>query len=423
MENTLIIGLAIIGVLGVALVVLGAYCHKLQLKLYMRDRELAMTRQQYEDLRAEREEFTNMAAGRMIERMQGLSSELLAQHKLASGTDRQHYFQEMQKFTQDLHTRLNETLTKVNELSGVATRSAESFDVLHKAIYEPRIVGFAAETALENCLRSFHLRENIDFKLQISIDKAQGGRIRPDAMVYLPDDICLVIDSKSSKFLFGPEIPEENYAYDSPQNLSKAIRNHVRTLAQKDYVHWVVEDYRKHNDDANVTPTCLMVMWLPSDAAMDNVIKADKAIVEFAKQKNVLICGPSGLWAIVAMAEYRIIAARHSRNQEAIRQEIETLLKAITRLDGNMDDLRKGLTRAFKGLAAFDSYFQNSFVTSASKLIKLGVQPPPNWKGKRALASSQEGDVGQEPKENQNIDQNAMHPNAVALTKLSLVDE
>ena len=57
------------------------------------------------------------------------------------------------------------------------------------------------ETVLENTLKSFGLTAGIDFVLQQTFGSEDGSRLRPDAIVFLPADSVLVIDSKASKFL------------------------------------------------------------------------------------------------------------------------------------------------------------------------------------------------------------------------------
>ena len=125
------------------------------------------------------------------------------------------------------------------------TTNKDAVDVIERALSNPANAGFAAETVLENTLKSFGLTAGIDFVLQQTFGSEDGSRVRPDAIVFLPADSVLVIDSKASKFLLElAQVEDEAAEAAIYEKLSSTMNQHLKSLASKNYRMAVQSDFR-----------------------------------------------------------------------------------------------------------------------------------------------------------------------------------
>ena len=70
-----------------------------------------------------------------------------------------------------------------------------------RALTNPGGAGQMSEIGLENALKNLGLERGRDYVIQPHVTGEEGSALRPDAMVFLPNDMVMVIDSKASKHI------------------------------------------------------------------------------------------------------------------------------------------------------------------------------------------------------------------------------
>ena len=387
---------------------------------------------QWDEAPGVRDEVAKVAAGLVEERVRQHTKELSAMLSENNKREAKDYREHLQAETRDIHARLERTWKAVNNLAGVADKSSRAFDALRHAVFEPRAAGRAGETALGNCLRSFHLQKGVDYFLQPTMSAGQqdghggAGWMRPDAIVRLANDSFLIIDSKSSRFLYERELtetevteaevteatgpgsaevlPDTGFDMDfdtavpdvevaaaslslqpaagvkPAQALADSMRGHIKRLAGKDYRGRITNLTSLFGGTQTQQAECITVMWLPSEAALERVREADSSLFDFAHQHRVTLCGPSALWALLAVAERQVAAVRQAENMKKILTEIDQVLKSVKVLRGHADKARKRLAVAHDTMERFHRAFEGDFVRRADTLIHAyKVEPPPGW--------------------------------------------
>jgi DNA recombination protein RmuC len=106
----------------------------------------------------------------------------------------------------------------VGALSKEVYQSKDIVDVIKNSLLSPSGAGNLAEITLENILKSSGLRNNLDFIMQYSLATEDKAVLRPDSVVFLPDDKLMVIDAKASKFLVDDQ--------DDLKNLARTMNIH-----------------------------------------------------------------------------------------------------------------------------------------------------------------------------------------------------
>ena len=117
-------------------------------------------------------------------------------------------------------------------------RLSQDADNLTRALKgDPQAQGAWGEMILEKLLESSGLMKGQEYSLQESTTLADGSRLRPDAVIFLPEGKHLIIDSKVS--LLHYERLTAATGEEERQRLLKlhvdSLRNHARGLGEKNY--------------------------------------------------------------------------------------------------------------------------------------------------------------------------------------------
>ena len=219
--------------------------------------------------------------------------------------------------------------------------------------------------------------------------EGDGKRLRPDAVVFLPGDAYLVIDSKASKFLLeiaqaeGTESEEEAYA-----SLAKTMNLHLRSLADKNYKSAVSESSRKIGRSGNVR-RLLNVMYLPNEGAIEKIRIADPEFPLKAVKSEIILTGPTALASLIAFARVDIDLGRQAENQERIVEASQSLLESVAVAIGHVEHVGKGLKSAIDGFSKLAGSINTRLLPRARRLVELGVRPSKKGEMPRNLPTYQ----------------------------------
>ncbi len=242
----------------------------------------------------------------------------------------------MKQTTEQLFQRFEQVSEAVAQLKGQVGANGQQLDTVWRALTSPGGSGYYAEIGLANTLSSFGLMADRDYVLQHTTEDAvTGRRLRPDAVVFLPGDSALVIDSKASKALI--EIAEaegtdqEEAAY---QNLARTMNQHLKALAEKDYRSAIAATWREAGRGGTIA-RILSVMYLPNEGALEKLHRADPDFTAKAARCEIVPVGPAGLAGLIGFASVEISLIRQIENQQEIVHGTEKLLESLTVALGN----------------------------------------------------------------------------------------
>lgn len=232
-----------------------------------------------------------------------------------------------------------------------------------------------AEIGLANTLTSFGLEQGRDFALQFTTQDSDGRRLRPDAVVFLPANSVLVIDCKASKFLLdiarAEGTAEETEAY---RNLARSMNQHLRALAEKDYKSAVLAAWRQSGREDEIS-RILSVMYLPNEAALEKLNRADPDFIRKARAAQIIPAGPAGLHAAVSLASVEINLLRQVENQQHIAETVRLLLDGMVVMLGHAATLGRGIKTAAESFGRLTASVNQRLLPRARHLARLGVQP------------------------------------------------
>jgi DNA recombination protein RmuC len=241
---------------------------------------------------------------------------------------------------------LKGVITQLMELNQQISSEAQNLTKALKG--DNKKQGNWGEFILEKVLERSGLVKDREYRLQASHQATDGTRYQPDAVIDLPDDKHLIIDSKVSLIAYDRLVNAENE--EDRKLFAKAhvesLRNHVHGLSAKNY-----HDLQKIN-----SPDFVM-LFVPIESSFSFAVQLDADLFNDAWDKRVVIVSPSTL-----LATLRTIASMWKQERQN-RNVME-----IARLSGEMYDKFVGFLTDMDGIGRNLKSSQDAYDKAINKL-------------------------------------------------------
>ncbi|MBK6541643.1 MAG: DNA recombination protein RmuC [Flavobacteriales bacterium] len=231
-------------------------------------------------------------------------------------------------------------------------RLSKDADNLTKALKgDSQSQGAWGEMILEKLLESAGLMPGQEYSMQESTTLGDGSRLRPDAVVFLPEGKHLIIDSKVSLLHY------EGFASSSDETERdrflklhvESLRNHARGLGEKDYTKLY-----------GVQSVDFVLMFVPIEPAFLLALRERPAIFQEAYDRQVVMVTHStlmatlrtihGIWKNERVARNHMeIADRAGKLYEKFAGFAEDLIKVGKQLDSAQDNYKEAMNKLSKG--------------------------------------------------------------------------
>ena len=273
---------------------------------------------------------------------------------------------------------LNEKFSRMDQ--SVATLSSDAKELADALRGSAKLRGDWGETVLRRLLEIAGLREGESFSLQRSF-AVDGQRLRPDAVIMLPDSREVVVDSKVSL------VDYEDYFQASDDEgrvaAAKALRNAVERQ---------VEETSKYNGLPDLNTPGFTFMFAPIEPAWLLIASEFPELIEKAQRKGVVILGPTNLLVALKVVDQIWLAEKKVQNMRKIFDRAEKVVDASARLTERVDTALKRMESATKSVEDVRTTLRGKqgVLAHAHKLSDYGV------KGKEALPEELEEFPGSE---------------------------
>ena len=245
------------------------------------------------------------------------------------------------------------------------------------------------EIILEKILESSGLEKNVQYRMQDSFTLDSGKRLRPDAVIYLPEEKHIIVDSKVSLVAFEKFVNAENE--DDKAKFIKehiqSVRNHIKELSSKDYIA---------NLDIE-TPEYLL-MFIPVEASFSAAVSYDKTIFNEAWDNRIVIVSPSTLIATLMTVSAMWKQTKQTHNALEIAERGG---KLYDKFCGFIDDMKKIENSLEKAYSDYESAFKKLSTGSGSLIRQTEILKQLGAKTNKALSKKNIGEIDIETDENQ----------------------
>lgn len=227
----------------------------------------------------------------------------------------------------------------------------------------PKARGRWGERALQNVLEQCGLAEHTDFHLEQSMD-TDDGRQRPDAIVNVPGQKKLVIDSKVSLNAYQAAFESDDEG-ERKRNLdlhAKSMRGHVQTLGSK--------SYQSQFDDA----PDYVVMFVPGEHFVAAALEHDPDLWDFAFRNKVLLATPTNLVAIARTVAQVWRQDKMANEAAEIGRMGAELYERLRKSAEHLKRVGGGLESAVKNYNNFVGSFERNVLSSGRRLAEKGIE-------------------------------------------------
>lgn len=346
--------------------------------------KVASAEQRMKDWEKQREESIQAARASVMQAGQELSSKLLEDHKREMVAAKKENEQLAKKTTDELTEKFT-TLTKsVAAIQDRAQHNSQQMETVMRALTNPSGAGQMAEVGLENSLKDLGLEKDRDFVLQYHV-AGEESNLRPDAVLFLPQDLVMVIDCKASKFMIELADAEGSDSEDAVMaRLLGSAHAHLDALGRKQYADAVA---RMLTERGRKLGRLLNVMYLPSDAMLEKLRKADGGLLAKAEKHGIILAGPASLAGLFSLAKQQIAAAKQDENQQKIIAMVREVMDSFATALSHVDGIGRGVKTSADKLDAFARSINSRLLPKLRNLESLGVAPAKNKAIPHAIAS------------------------------------
>lgn len=277
----------------------------------------------------------------------------------------------------EFRTRVESIFSHQNEQTGVLKNELQRLMELNVRITtettnltralrgNSKVQGDWGEVILETILEKSNLIRGIHYKTQLNIKDETGHNLRPDVVLYLPNNKNIIIDSKVSLTAYvnyvAAETETERRAAMAAHVAS--VRQHVKELGAKSY-----QQLMQSPD--------FVIMFVPNEPAFLDALKEDSAIWQDAYEKKVVVSSPTNLFALLKIVDDLWRREDQDRNRENIVKLgvklYDQLVAFTSSLEGVGASLAQAQTRyddAYKRLCRGN----DNIVRVGERLRRLGL--------------------------------------------------
>ncbi|MFA5041798.1 MAG: DNA recombination protein RmuC [Bdellovibrionales bacterium] len=239
---------------------------------------------------------------------------------------------------------------------------AETSQLL-QALRTPTTRGQWGEIQVRRILEMTGMNEHCrDFSSQHHI-ASEEGNMRPDYLVRLPGDRCIIIDSKVplASYLDGAQSNDAGIKQTAMEKHARQVREHIRALSSKAY--W----------DQIGGSADFVVLFVPGDHFLAGALDCDPDLIEYSTLHNVVLATPMTLVALL-----RTVAL--GWRQENLRENAEKLgtlggelYAAIVTMADHVSDMGRKLTGSLDSYNKMIGSLERNVLSKARRLRDFGA--------------------------------------------------
>ncbi len=246
--------------------------------------------------------------------------------------------------------------------------SQEAANLTNALKGDNKFQGNWGELILERVLESSGLEKGAEYHTQVSLTNADDNKIQPDAIVHLPDNKHIIIDSKVSLVAYEQYVNsnnnEEREQYLKAHLLS--VKNHIKQLSEK-----------KYQTAEGLTTPDFILLFVPIEASFGLAVKEDVEVFNYAWNKNIVIVSPSTLLATLKTIASLWKQEKQNKNVLKIAEESGKLYDKFVGFVSDLSKIEKSLDKTSKDFSEAQKKLiegRGNIVSRIQKIKELGAK-------------------------------------------------
>jgi DNA recombination protein RmuC len=261
---------------------------------------------------------------------------------------------------------LSEQIKMLHELNQQMSKDANNLTKALKG--ETKTQGNWGEFILERVLEKSGLVKGQEYAVQESITDEEGKRLQPDVVIYLPENKCIIIDSKVS--LVGYErycsADDDTVRISALKEHISSIKKHITNLSAKNYQNLY-----------GIKSLDFVLLFMPIEPAFSLAVQNDMGLFNDAFERNIVIVSPSTLLAtlrtiasIWRQENQNRNALEIARQSGALYDKFQSMLADLLEVGKKLHSIQDNYEDVIKKLSSG----KGNLITSVEKIKKLGAK-------------------------------------------------
>jgi len=278
-----------------------------------------------------------------------------------------------QQNIEKIEKQLSSLLDKTMEQSGYVNSKIDEMGDLTKKMTNAMTsnisdMGQMGEVILENILQDCGMTKDRDYKTQFTDYNDEGQMMRPDVVVYLPENRNIIIDSKvpMKDWYDFQNTDDQDLKENSIKNFIQSIKNHINQINKKNYTNLL-----------KINSPDYVFIFMPHEFALITAQKYDSTITNYAQQKQVIIVGPSTLIMSMKLVESIWRIEKQNKNAKQISEIAGGMFDQIVKSLNLLNKTDEQITKSLDNLRQSKNYLKDgrgSLFDKANQMRELGAK-------------------------------------------------
>ena len=212
-------------------------------------------------------------------------------------------------------------------------------------------------------------KEGREYSLQHSIQGEDGERLQPDAVVFLPENRQVIVDSKVSNKAwkdYCAAADETTRAMHLAAHLA-SLRAHIRGLSAK-----------KYEASPDLHTVDFVLMFVPVEGALLTAFQHDDTLYTDAYRSKIILVTPSTLMAVLKLVEGMWQFQKRKESADKIADAGKRLYEKLTTFANTFLEVGEAIEKAhgtFEKAKGQLSTGRGNAIRIAQQMVELGVAP------------------------------------------------
>ena len=236
--------------------------------------------------------------------------------------------------------KVEEQFTNFTNAGTELNRSAQNMQNIFLKGGSERI-GKIGEWQLKNILEKMELRPDEEYHLEKAYYDAENTRYILDAIIHLPGNRDVIIDSKVSLSGWEEYVNAENEEekISGLENHIKLVREKISSLSEK-----------KYQNLKGINTIDAVLMFMPNEFMFSVISKNDKklkkSIIDEALEKKIIPVGPISLYAYLSIIVNTWANFKQNKDTKKIIESFADVYDHMANVYGSFTDANKNIKNA-----------------------------------------------------------------------------
>lgn len=237
---------------------------------------------------------------------------------------------------------------------------------LVKALRAPNVRGRWGEVQLRRVVEMAGMVEYCDFEPQWSVTDEEGGLLRPDMVVKLPEGKTIVVDAKTPvvAYLDALDSPDDITRVEQLTRHAAHVRAHIENLSRKAY--WAQFPQAPE----------FVVLFLPGEMFFSAALERDPSLIEFGAERRVILATPTTLIALLKAVFFGWRQQSLAANAEEISKLGRVLYGRLSTMGDHFNKLGKSLGKSVDSYNEAVASLETRVMVKARQFKDLAVGSP-----------------------------------------------